>query len=221
MISFVLNTFSTHEYIVLFALNCSSGSADSPSWDLRAEEGEGHNDDDEEEEEEEEEENNKAEEKEKSEDMEGQSLQGQSQSTAEPSRDQRGGWIIMKCLLCIVAEDSGQPSPLALTEESSASSTQLQNRTTEEKPKNQPRTNRKLLLFKRLSSKAKQTEDSAEAPVEGGTGMGELPASAKGPSAGLENRDPSGTSASGAQPPLRAPSDSGGRGARSTTCTLL
>lgn len=48
--------------------------------DLRAEEGEGHKDD----EEEEEEENNKAEEKEKSEDMEGQSLQGQSQSTAEP-----------------------------------------------------------------------------------------------------------------------------------------
>lgn len=78
-----------------------------------------------------------------------------------------------------------------------------------------------LLLFKRLSSsKAKQTEDSAEAPAEG-TGMGELPASAKGPSAGLENRDPSETSASGAQPPLRAPSDSGGRGARSTTCTLL
>jgi hypothetical protein len=56
----------------------------------------------------------------------------------------KGGWIIMKCLLCIVAEDSGQPSPLAPTEESSASSTQLQNRTTEEKPKNQPRTNRKV-----------------------------------------------------------------------------
>ena len=50
--------------------------------DLRAEEGEGHKDDEEEEEEEEKEENNKAEEKEKSEDMEGQSLQGQ--STAEP-----------------------------------------------------------------------------------------------------------------------------------------
>nr|XP_029503672.1 X-linked retinitis pigmentosa GTPase regulator-like isoform X1 [Oncorhynchus nerka] len=185
--------------------------------DLRAEEGEGHNDD-EEEEEEEEEENNKAEEKEKSEDMEGQSLQGQSQSTAETLQGPEG---VKEETLPDVAEDSGQPSPLALTEESSASSTQLQNRTTEEKPKNQPRTNRKLLLFKRLSSKAKQTEDSAEAPVEGGTGMGELPASAKGPSAGLENRDPSGTSASGAQPPLRAPSDSGGRGARSTTCTLL
>nr|XP_029503674.1 X-linked retinitis pigmentosa GTPase regulator-like isoform X2 [Oncorhynchus nerka] len=183
--------------------------------DLRAEEGEGHNDD-EEEEEEEEEENNKAEEKEKSEDMEGQSLQGQSQSTAETLQGPEG--VKEETL---PDEDSGQPSPLALTEESSASSTQLQNRTTEEKPKNQPRTNRKLLLFKRLSSKAKQTEDSAEAPVEGGTGMGELPASAKGPSAGLENRDPSGTSASGAQPPLRAPSDSGGRGARSTTCTLL
>lgn len=77
-----------------------------------------------------------------------------------------------------------------------------------------------LLLFKRLSSKAKQTEDSAESPAEG-TGMGELPASAKGPSAGLENRDPSETSASGAQPPLRVPSDPGGSGPRSTTCTLL
>ncbi|XP_036838049.1 X-linked retinitis pigmentosa GTPase regulator isoform X1 [Oncorhynchus mykiss] len=189
--------------------------------DLRAEEGEGHKDD-EEEEEEEKEENNKAEEKEKSEDMEGQSLQGQSQSTAEPLQGPEG--VKEETLpdgAQKVAEDSGQPSPLAPTEESSASSTQLQNPTTEEKPKNQPRTNRKLLLFKRLSSsKAKQTEDSAEAPAEG-TGMGELPASAKGPSAGLENRDPSETSASGAQPPLRAPSDSGGRGARSTTCTLL
>ncbi|KAM9396881.1 X-linked retinitis pigmentosa GTPase regulator-like isoform 3-T3 [Salvelinus alpinus] len=57
--------------------------------DLRAEEGEGHKDD-EEEEEEEEEENNKAEEKEKSEDMEGQSLQGQSQSTAEPLQGPEG-----------------------------------------------------------------------------------------------------------------------------------
>eukprot|EP00063_Salmo_salar_P033051 XP_014007886.1 PREDICTED: neurofilament medium polypeptide-like isoform X1 [Salmo salar] len=177
--------------------------------DLRAEEGEGHKDD-----EEEEEENNKAEEKEKSEDMEGQSLQGQSQSTAEPLQGPAGVKEdklpdgVQK-----VAEDSGQPSPLAPTEESSASSTQLQNQTTEEKPKNQPRTNRKLSLFKRLSSsKAKQTE---------GTGMGELPASAKGPFAALENRDPSETSASGAQPPLRVPSDPGGSGPRSTTCTLL
>ncbi|XP_045065669.1 retinitis pigmentosa GTPase regulator b [Coregonus clupeaformis] len=120
-----------------------------------------------------------------------------------------------------ITEDSGQPSPLAPTEEISASSTQPQNRTTEEKSKRQPGTNRKLSLFKRLSSsKAKQAEESVEAPAEG-TGVGELPASAKGPSAGLKSRDPSETSASGAQPPLRAPLHPGGRGARSTTCTLL
>ncbi|KAK6325514.1 hypothetical protein J4Q44_G00048560 [Coregonus suidteri] len=195
--------------------------------DSRAKEEEEHEEEDEEEDEEEEDEEeddeeNKAEEIEKSQDTEGQSVQGQSQFTAEPLQGPEG--VKEETLpdgVQKVTEDSGQPSPLAPTEEISASSTQPQNRTTEEKSKRQPGTNRKLSLFKRLSSsKAKQAEESVEAAAEG-TGVGELPASAKGPSAGLKSRDPSETSASGAQPPLRAPLHPGGRGARSTTCTLL
>ncbi|CAB1327686.1 unnamed protein product [Coregonus sp. 'balchen'] len=190
--------------------------------DSRAKEEEEHEEEDDEEDEEEDDEENKAEEIEKSQDTEGQSVQGQSQFTAEPLQGPEG--VKEETLpdgVQKVTEDSGQPSPLAPTEEISASSTQPQNRTTEEKSKRQPGTNRKLSLFKRLSSsKAKQAEESVEAPAEG-TGVGELPASAKGPSAGLKSRDPSETSASGAQPPLRAPLHPGGRGARSTTCTLL
>ncbi|KAL1022084.1 hypothetical protein UPYG_G00021990, partial [Umbra pygmaea] len=107
-------------------------------------------------------------------------------------------------------DDSGETSRLALTEVSSASNTQ-QNGIPQDKSKIQPGTNGKLSLFKRLSFR--QTDGTIKAPVEG-TGVGNLPASTKGLSAGRKSRDPTETK-------TKTPSDPGGRAAHSATCTIL